>query len=205
MRRREIVVAPRSATRPGLASTRPSAAAEPISATPSRFDDWSNHMISLTEKAIRESFANASRKELTDLTLPAGFAEIDWSKLDYLGWRDPKYAKRAYIVVPVDDAVIGVVLKQADADPRRRAQCSWCQDVTLPNDVVFYGARRAGNAGRNGNTLGILVCENFECSANVRKAPPMAYLGFDVNAARTERILGLRERAAAFAAAVLAG
>lgn len=162
-------------------------------------------MISLTEKIIRAAFANASRKELNDLTLPGGFAEIDWTKLDYLGWRDLKYAKRAYVVVPVGDAVVGVVLKQADADPRRRAQCSWCQDVTLPNDVVFYGARRAGNAGRNGNTLGILVCENFECSANVRKAPPMAYLGFDVHAARQERILGLQARAAAFATAVLEG
>ncbi|MEP6479434.1 MAG: FBP domain-containing protein [Rhodoglobus sp.] len=162
-------------------------------------------MISLTEKSIRAAFANASRKELNELALPADLAEIDWTKLDYLGWRDPKYARRAYVVAPVEGEPIGVVLKQADADPRRRAQCSWCQDVTLPNDVVFFGARRAGNAGRNGNTLGILVCENFECSANVRKAPPMAYLGFDVQAAREARILSLRERSSAFAAAVLEG
>jgi hypothetical protein len=160
-------------------------------------------MLPLNDPTIRASFVNATRKELSDLALP-DFASLDWDRLDYLGWRDPKFAKRAYIVVPVDDAVIGVVLRQADADPRRRAQCSWCQDITLPNDVVIYGARRAGHGGRNGNTVGTLVCENFQCSANVRKLPPVAYLGYDVEAAREERKLGLRFRAAAFVAGVMA-
>jgi len=159
-------------------------------------------VLSLTDPIIRASFVNATRKELTELALPS-IADLDWSKLDYLGWRDAKFAKRAYIVVPVGDAVVGVVLKQADADPRRRAQCSWCQDITLPNDVVLYSARRAGHGGRNGNTLGTLVCENFQCSTNVRKLPPVAYLGFDQQAARDDRMLGLRERAAAFATAVM--
>jgi len=161
-------------------------------------------MLPLNDPAIRASFVNATRKELSDLSLPAGFAELNWERLDYLGWRDPKYAKRAYIVVPTDDGVVGAVLKQADADPRKRAQCSWCQDITLPNDVVFYGARRAGHGGRNGNTLGTLVCENFQCSTNVRKLPPVAYLGFDQEAARDARILELRVRAAAFVTAVMA-
>ena len=160
-------------------------------------------MLPLNDPAIRASFVNATRKELSDLTLP-DLTSLDWDRLDYLGWRDPKFAKRAYIVVPVDDTVIGVVLRQADADPRRRAQCSWCQDITLPNDVVIYGARRAGHGGRNGNTVGTLVCENFQCSANVRKLPPVAYLGYDVEAAREERKLGLRARAAAFATGVMA-
>ena len=160
-------------------------------------------MLPLNDPTIRASFVNATRKELTELTLPAGFAELNWERLDYLGWRDPKYAKRAYIVVPMDDGVAGVVLKQADADPRKRAQCSWCQDITLPNDVVLYSAKRAGNAGRNGNTVGTLICQEFQCSTNVRKLPPVAYLGFDVEAARDQRMLTLRERAAAFAATVL--
>jgi hypothetical protein len=160
-------------------------------------------MLPLNDPAIRASFVNATRKELADITLPPGLADLNWERLDYLGWRDPKFAKRAYVVVPVGDRLVGVVLKQADADPRKRAQCAWCQDVTLPNDVVIYGARRAGHGGRNGNTLATLVCENFECSTNVRKLPPVAYLGFDVEAAREERILGLRERAAAFATAVM--
>ena len=159
-------------------------------------------MLPVSENDIRASFVNATRKELGDLALPAGFAELNWDRLDYLGWRDPKYAKRAWIVAPVADALIGVVLRQADADPRRRAQCSWCEDVTLPNDVVLYAARRAGSAGRKGDSLGTLVCMNFECSSNVRKLPPVAYLGFDVEAARLERIEVLRTRVAAFAVAV---
>ncbi|MFC5501321.1 FBP domain-containing protein [Lysinimonas soli] len=159
-------------------------------------------MLSLNEKDIRASFVNASRKEITDLSLPAEFAELDWQKLDYLGWRDRKIARRAYVVVPVDGQPVGILLRQAEAGMRSRAQCSWCQDVHLPNDVAFYGAKRAGAAGRNGNTVGTLICADFECSANVRKTPPMAYIGFDVEGARADRIASLQERAAAFAAVV---
>ena len=70
------------------------------------------------------------------------------------------------------------------------------------NLVVLYGARRAGHGGRNGNTLGTLVCESFQCSKNVRMLPPSAYLGFDREAARQERIVMLRERSASFALSV---
>jgi hypothetical protein len=162
-------------------------------------------MLSLDEKTVRASFVNASRKEVSDLTLPAGFAELDWDRLDYLGWRDPKIGRRAYIVAVVDGAPVGILLRQTDASPRTRAQCSWCQDVTLPNDVVAFSARRAGPAGRNGDTVGTLICSNFECSVNVRRPAPMAYIGFDVDAAREERIATLRERAASFAGVVLHG
>lgn len=157
-------------------------------------------MLPVDETGIRESFVNASRKEVSDLSLPTGFATLDWNRLDYLGWRDRRIARRAYVVIPVEDELIGVMLKQSEAAPRTRAQCSWCQDVQLPNDVVFYAARRAGAPGRKGDTVGTLVCSDFECSANVRKLPPLAYVGFDAAAAREERIVSLRSRAAAFAA-----
>ena len=155
-------------------------------------------MFSLNDTTIRDSFVNASRKELSDLTLPAGFAEIDWAKLDYVGWNDPKRPRRAYVVVPVGDVAVGVLLRRAETKPASRAQCSWCQDVRLPNDVVFFSARRAGAAGRNGDTVGTLVCAEFECSRNVRTPPAMAYIGFDVAAARLERIASLQTRAATF-------
>ncbi|WP_349898660.1 FBP domain-containing protein [Parafrigoribacterium soli] len=161
-------------------------------------------MIFLDETSIRASFINASRKELSELVLPE-LSDLDRERLDYLGWRDRKLPRRAYAVIPVDGKPVGIVLKQAQAATRSRAQCSWCQDVRLPNDVVFYSTRRAGQAGRNGDSLGTLVCANFECSSNVRKLPPVAYIGFDVEAARQKRIVGLRERSAAFASAVLEG
>lgn len=158
-------------------------------------------MQSINEATIRASFVNASKSELKDMTLPE-LGDLNWERLDYLGWRDRRIARRAYIVVPVGDDLVGVILKQAEASPRSRAQCSWCQDVHLPNDVVLYSARRSGSGGRNGNTVGTLVCANFECSANVRKLPPMAYIGFDAEAARQDRMATLRVRATAFASEI---
>ena len=159
-------------------------------------------MLAVTESTIRASFANASKKEVSDMSLPESFDSIDFERLDYFGWRDRKIARRAYIAVPTDDGLVCVMLKQAEAAPRQRAQCSWCQDVTLPNDVALFTARRAGAAGRNGNVIGTLVCANFECSSNVRKLPPMAYIGFDAEAARIDRILTLQIRATDFVAGV---
>lgn len=129
-------------------------------------------MIILTDTSIRSSLVNASRKEKSDLTLPDGFGTIDFDALDYLGWRDPKMGRRAYAIVPtLDGETIGVLLVQAEATPRSRAQCSWCRDTRLPNEVVFYGAKLAGPAGRRGSTVGTLICRDFQCSSNVRNDP----------------------------------
>ncbi|MBF4461457.1 MULTISPECIES: FBP domain-containing protein [unclassified Rathayibacter] len=160
-------------------------------------------MTPLTEHALRESFVNASRKEVADLSLPHDFETLDWDTIDYLGWRDRKMSRRSYVVAPLGERVVGVLLTQADARPRSRAQCSWCRDVRLPNDVVFFGARKAGAAGRAGDTLGTLVCSEFQCSANVRQRPPIAYVGFDVEAAKAERIATLRAKTAGFVREVL--
>jgi hypothetical protein len=162
-------------------------------------------MLPLDVSSIRASFVNASRKEASDLVLPAGFADLDWDRLDFLGWRDPKAARRAYVVVPLESGPGGIMLRQAEAAPRTRAQCSWCQDVELPNDVLFYSARRAGPDGRKGDTVGTLVCSDFQCSSNVRRVPSTAAMGFDPDAVRASRIGTLRERAAAFAGVVLHG
>lgn len=160
-------------------------------------------MLPITEKTLRTSFVNASRKELVDLGLPADFDAIDWDRLDYLGWRDPRIGRCAYAVVPtLEGDLIGILFRQAATSPRSRAQCSWCQDVALPNDVVFSSAKRSGAAGRNGDTIGTLVCQDFQCSRNVRKPPPLAYEGYDVDAVRLRRTEELQLRAASFAARV---
>lgn len=158
-------------------------------------------MLPLSEKTIRSSFANASRKEISDLRLPVAFDHLEWESLDYLGWRDPKMSKRSYVVVPTGEGecAVGILLREGDARPGARAQCAWCQDVTLPNDVVFFSAKRAGSAGRNGDTVGTLICAEFQCSANVRRPVPPAYLGYDVDAAREERVRALQARVGAFA------
>ncbi|MGB3771144.1 MAG: FBP domain-containing protein [Rhodococcus sp. (in: high G+C Gram-positive bacteria)] len=161
-------------------------------------------MITLTDAVIRSSLVNASRKEKSDLTLPVGFDSIDFQSLDYLGWRDPKMGRRAYAIVPSQDGeMTGVLLVQAQATPHSRAQCSWCHDTRLPNDVVFYGAKLAGAAGRRGSTVGTLICRDFQCSANVRNDPPLPYPGYDRAAARRHRIDELHARATSFVERVI--
>jgi hypothetical protein len=160
-------------------------------------------MLPLSETQILQSFVNASHKEITDLSLPLDFATIDWDRLDYFGWRDRRSPRRAYVVVRLDDSPVGVLLRQSEVVPRTRAQCSWCQDITLTNEVVFYGAKRAGDAGRKGDTVGTLICANLGCSANARKRPSLAYIGFDVDAAREKQIIDLSKHAEGFVRAVL--
>lgn len=155
-------------------------------------------MLPLTDKTIRASFVNASVRERGVITLPTGFADTAWDRLDYLGWRDPKLPMVGYVVVELDGQATGVILRQSEVKPQSRAQCSWCEDVQLPNEVVLFSAKRSGAAGRNGDTVATLVCSHFECSANVRKLPAMAYIGFDVEAERRRRIEVLGEHARGF-------
>lgn len=163
-------------------------------------------MLHLTESTIRKSFVNASRKEVASAGLPAELDATPWDSLDYLGWHDPKFAKRAYVVLPsLDGDPVGIVLRRSDGQPRQRQICEWCRDHRLFNDVAFFSARRVGESGRRGNTVGTLICGNFECSWNVRNDPPKPYDGFDVEAARVARIDSLRLRVASFADMLLQG
>lgn len=152
----------------------------------------------IDERVIRASFRNASRKEVSSLNLPLDFDEIDFEKIDFLGWFDPKMPRRAYVVAEIDDDNVGILLQRTEQRTAMRAQCSWCDDVTLRNDVQFFSARKAGAAGRNGDTIGTLICANFGCSANVRKLPPLAYEGYDRELARELRMLRLREHVTSF-------
>jgi hypothetical protein len=158
----------------------------------------------LTEQEIRASFVNTSLKERNSITMP-DLGAISWDALDFLGWRDRKLDNVGYVVARVDGTPVGVMMRTGNGRTRTRPQCSWCEDVHLPNEVVFFSAKRAGAAGRKGDTLGTLVCAGFECSANVRKLPPLAYVGFDAEAARLERIEALRENVTGFVAAVNSG
>lgn len=149
-------------------------------------------MLALTEQQIRNSFLNASQRERNNLNLPENFESLMWEELDFLGWRDRKFPGIGYVIAWVEGAPRGILFRHVEGRIRSRAQCAWCEDVTLPNDVVYFTAKRPGAAGRNGNTIATLMCANFECSTNVRRPAPPAYLGFDVEAARAERMAGLQ-------------
>jgi hypothetical protein len=157
----------------------------------------------LTEQQLKQSFVNTSLRERNSISIPS-LDDVRWDELDYLGWRDRKIDNVGYVVAWVDDEPVGVMLRTGNGRTRTRPQCAWCEDVHLPNEVVFFSAKRAGQAGRNGDTVGTLVCAGFECSANVRKRPPLAYVGFDVEAARQERIETLRFNVTRFVSAVRA-
>jgi hypothetical protein len=158
----------------------------------------------LNEKLIRASFVNCSRREAAQVTLPADLSELRWDRMDYLGWIDRKAPLRAYVVLPSDDALIGIALRSPEiAGKRRRAVCAWCEDVYATDDVSMYVARRAGAPGRNGDTIGTLICTTFGCSANVRRTPTIIEAGDDAAGVIRRRIEGLRERSARFADEVL--
>jgi hypothetical protein len=160
-------------------------------------------MNALTEKQIRASLLNASRREASQAALP-DLDAVPWDRLDHLGWRDRKAPLSAYVVLELDGEPTGVLLRASPAPAsgrRRSAMCSWCRDLSSVA-ATLYVARRAGSAGRDGNSIGTLICEDFSCSRNVRRPPTSAESGDGIAAVAdqvvAERIAGLRERSAQF-------
>ncbi len=162
-------------------------------------------MLPLTEAQIRASLINVTQSERRNLTLPADPADVTWEAIDFYGVRDRKLALVGYVVAELDGVATGLLLRQAESRPRGRAQCSWCADIHLPNDVLLFTAKRVGDAGRRGDTVGTLVCDRFQCNLNARKRPPVAYAGFDADAARDARVAAMRENVTAFVRAVRDG
>ena len=161
-------------------------------------------MLPATEKLIRASFVNCSRREAADVTLPADLADLRWDRLDYLGWIDRKAPLRAYVALEVDEQLVGIALRSPEGTAaRKRAVCAWCEDVYATEDVSMYVARRAGAAGRKGDTIGTLICTSFDCSANVRRKPTIIEAGQDPAGVIARRTAGLQERSLKFAREVL--
>lgn len=159
----------------------------------------------LTVPEIRASFANCSRREADQATLPPDLDGLRWDRLDYLGWTDARNPRRAYVVVQVDDRPVGLVLRAADGATRRSAVCAWCEDVVVTNDVALFVARRGGASGRNGNTVGTLICTDFSCSANARRRPTLVEAGEDAAAVVRRRVAAVQEHSARFVASVARG
>ncbi|CAM3415278.1 FBP domain-containing protein [Isoptericola cucumis] len=160
----------------------------------------------LTEKQLRDSLVNATRSERQRMIVP-DLDEVPWDSLEYLGWRDRKQPLSAYVVMWIDDVPVGMLLRATErTGPRRAVMCAWCEDVVETSDVQLYVARRAGAAGRKGDTIGTLVCSDFRCSRNVRRRPTLAEAGSDDAAVRAaiveRRVEGLQERAGRFVAEV---
>ncbi|MFD6552035.1 FBP domain-containing protein [Streptomyces sp. NPDC058398] len=124
----------------------------------------------LTEQAVRDSFVNCSRGEAERLAMPRDLAERPWDDLDFLGWRDPGAPGRSYLVAEREGEPVGVALRLPSS--RRglshRSMCSLCLTTHPGDGVSLMTARKAGAAGREGNSAGIYICADLACSLYIR-------------------------------------
>ncbi|MEO3812238.1 FBP domain-containing protein [Sphaerisporangium sp. B11E5] len=125
----------------------------------------------LTEHDIRTSFVNCSKGEAKRLGLPRDLADHPWGDLDFLGWRDPGAPERAYLVADRDGLLVGVALRVTSGASRNftaRSMCSVCLTTHTSGGVALMTARRTGEAGRQGNTVGQYLCVDLACSLYTR-------------------------------------
>ncbi|MFF7356766.1 MULTISPECIES: FBP domain-containing protein [Streptomyces] len=124
----------------------------------------------LTEQDIRNSFVNCSKGEAQRLTVPRDLHQHPWDDLDFLGWREPGAPDRSYLVTERDDRLVGVALRLTTS--RRgflhRSMCSVCLTTHPGGGVSLMAARKAGAAGREGNSVGLYMCTDLACSLYVR-------------------------------------
>ncbi|WP_106401279.1 FBP domain-containing protein [Actinocorallia populi] len=128
-------------------------------------------MRTLTESDIRASFINCSKGEAKRLNPPKDLADQPWEDLDFLGWRDPGAPERAYLVMERDDRLVGIALRATSGGGRgftARSMCSLCLTTRTGGGVALMVARRTGEAGRQGDTVGQYLCGDLDCSLYLR-------------------------------------
>ncbi|MEV7289334.1 FBP domain-containing protein [Streptomyces sp. NPDC093252] len=127
-------------------------------------------MRTLTEQDIRTSFVNCSKGEAKRLAVPRDLAERDWDHLDFLGWRDPGAPDRSYLVTERATGLVGVALRfpAAQRGFLHRSMCSLCLTTHRGGGVSLMTARKAGAAGREGNSVGLYMCTDLACSLYLR-------------------------------------
>ncbi|PZU27676.1 MAG: FBP domain-containing protein [Microbacterium sp.] len=159
-------------------------------------------MQALTEDQVRAALVNASPEERDRLTVPMSFVLADWDHLDFFAWPDPDNRGRGYVVVERGGVPTGVVLRAASGARSRAAMCNLCHTMQPGNQVALFTARRAGDAGERGDSVGTYVCADLGCHENVRLAARLA--PSEVRASVDRRIDGTRRRVEAFVERVVA-
>ncbi|MEV4179533.1 FBP domain-containing protein [Nonomuraea sp. NPDC049709] len=157
----------------------------------------------MTENDIRTSFVNCSKGEARRAGVPKDLDEQPWDDLDFLGWRDPGAPDRGYLVAERDDGSrVGIALRATSGSSRgftARSMCSLCLTTHTSGGVALMTARRTGETGRQGNTVGQYVCADLACSLYTRGRKP-AGVGADFEETLTvaERIARTRGNLSAF-------
>lgn len=124
----------------------------------------------LTEPEIRNSFVNCSKGEAKRLSVPRELDQLPWGDLDFLGWRDPGAPDRSYLVTERDGRLVGVTLRFPSQQRGflHRSMCSLCLTTHRGGGVSLMTARKAGPAGREGNSVGLYMCTDLACSLYLR-------------------------------------
>lgn len=165
-------------------------------------------MIPITEAELRASFVNCTQGERARIAWPAPLATIDFERLDFLGWRDPKAPDRAGLVAAVGDQWVGIVLRAAAKSVKsltKSTMCSLCMTLHASSGVALFSAPLAGAAGRNGNSVGTYICADLQCSLYVRglrKSDAIARMNETID--QVDRIERLRHRVGLFVERVTA-
>ncbi|MGU3437714.1 FBP domain-containing protein [Actinomycetes bacterium M1A6_2h] len=123
----------------------------------------------VTDSEIRASFVNCSKGEVKRLPTPKDLGDRPWDDLDFLGWSDPSFPGRCYIVFPRADELVGVALKYETGGTRKAQMCSICLTTHASGGVALMSARKSGESGRKGNTVGTYMCADLDCSLYTRR------------------------------------
>jgi hypothetical protein len=150
----------------------------------------------LSPADIRGSFVNASKGEASRVPMP-GLHDVIWEHREYLGWRDQQSPQ-------VGDRPLGLVLRASEFSlrPGIAAMCAWCRITRRSDEISLFSAPRAGQSGRDGNTIGTYACDDLACSHLIRVLPPAHDL-IDPEQLLATRIDGLVSRVQAFTADVM--
>ncbi|MFD8276935.1 FBP domain-containing protein [Streptomyces flaveolus] len=162
-------------------------------------------MKTLTERDIRDSFVNCSKGEAKRLAVPRDLDERPWEDLDFLGWRDPGAPDRSYLVTERGGRLIGVALRfqQAQRGFFHRSMCSLCLTTHPRGGVSLMTARKAGPAGREGNSVGLYMCTDLACSLYLRgKKLPETGARFEESLTLEEQIARTTGNLSAFLAKI---
>ncbi|MFJ9664815.1 FBP domain-containing protein [Streptomyces sp. NPDC101219] len=155
----------------------------------------------LTEQDIRTSFINCSKGEAKRLAVPRDLGERPWADLDFLGWRDPGAPDRSHLVTERDGRLVGVALRFQPAQRGflHRSMCSLCLTTHPRGGVSLMTARKAGAAGREGNSVGAYMCTDLACSLYLRGLKvPESGGRFEESLTLEEQIARTRDRLHAF-------
>ena len=154
-----------------------------------------------TEEAIRASFVNCTQGEAKRLPMSRDLPETPWEDLDCLGWRDLGAPDRSYLVAEHEDTLVGITLRTTTNKRGflHRSMCSLCYTSHPGSGVALMTARKAGAAGRQGNSAGLYICTDMACSLYVRgKKKPSAGGRFEETLSVDEQVWRMTAKLSAF-------